>query len=175
MFNKALSVIAVILLGCILYRAEMRMDRMEEKLDDIIQTKFVVNYTPKEVECLTKNIYYEAGVEDKTGKYAVAHVTLNRMKTGKWGNDVCKVVYAKKQFSWTLQKKLPKPNKTLWQESQDIAIQVLEGARVRGLSNSLFYHADYIRHPKWAHPDEHILTIGRHLFYNNAKKRDNMI
>ena len=95
MFNKILTVVAVILLGGILIRAEMRMDQIEEKLDDIIQTKYVVKYTPKDVECLTKNIYYEARGEDKTGKYAVAQVTLNRMKTGKWGNDVCKVVYAK--------------------------------------------------------------------------------
>ena len=172
MFNKIITVVAVILLGGILIRAEMRMDRIEEKLDDIIQTKYVVKYTPKDVECLTKNIYYEARGEDKTGKYAVAHVTLNRMKTGKWGNDVCKVVYAKKQFSWTFQKKLPKPNKDLFEESKAIAIEVLEGARIRGLANSLYYHADYIRQPRWADPEEHVLTIGRHLFYNNAKTKD---
>ena len=102
----------------------------------------------------------------------MAHVTLNRMKTGKWGNDVCKVVYAKKQFSWTFQKKLPKPNKDLFEESKAIAIEVLEGARIRGLANSLYYHADYIRQPRWADPEEHVLTIGRHLFYNNAKTKD---
>jgi len=172
MFNRILAVAAVVILGAILIRAEMRMDRIEEKLDDIIQTKYVVKYTPKDVECLTKNIYYEARGEDKTGKYAVANVTLNRMKTGKWGKDVCKVVYAKKQFSWTLQKKLPKPEKSLWEESKSIAIEVLEGTRVRGLSDSLYYHADYIRRPSWADPEEHVLTIGRHLFYNNAKSKD---
>lgn len=172
MSNKTLTIIACILLGLILLRAEIRMDRMEEKMDDIIQTKYVVKHTPADVECLTKNIYYEARGEDKVGKYAVAHVTVNRMNTGKWGNDLCKVVYAKKQFSWTLQKKLPKPNKTLWEESKAVAIKVLQGARVRGLSNSLYYHADYIQRPKWAHPDEHIITIGRHLFYNNALRKD---
>ena len=175
MFNRVITIIAVVLLGAILIRAEMRMDIMEEKLDDIIQTKYAVKYTPKDVECLTKNIYYEARGEDKTGKYAVAHVTLNRMKTGKWGNDVCKVVYAKKQFSWTFQKKLPKPDKEVLAQSRDIAVEVLEGARVRGLENSMFYHADYIRQPKWAKPSEHVLTIGRHLFYNKARTKEEMI
>ena len=74
MFNRILAIIAVVFLGVLLLRAEVRMDMIEEKLDDIIHTTDRVNYTPKDVECLTKNIYYEAGVEDHRGKYAVAHV-----------------------------------------------------------------------------------------------------
>jgi len=147
----------------------MRMDRIEEKLDDIVQTKETIKYTPKDVECLTKNIYYEAGIEDRIGKYAVANITINRIKSGYWGKDVCRVVYAKKQFSWTLKKQLPKPNQKLWQESQNIALDVLSGARVRGLARSLYYHANYIRQPYWVDTTEHVLTIGRHIFYNRAK------
>jgi spore germination cell wall hydrolase CwlJ-like protein len=145
------------------------MDRIDEKLDDIIQTRETVAYTEKDVDCLTKNIYYEAGVEDRAGKYAVAHVTINRLKTGYWGKDICKVVYSKAQFSWTLNKKLPKPNKTLWAESREIAKAVLNGHRVRGLNRSLFYHADYIKTPKWADANERITQIGQHIFYNKAR------
>ena len=170
MFNKIISVVACILLATILYRAETRMDRLEEhiqRLDEIVQTSQQVKYTSKDVECLTKNIYYEAGVEGRTGKYAVAHVTVNRLKNGRWGNDVCKVVYAKKQFSWTLQKNLPKPNKELWAESRGVAVAVLNGARVVGLQQSLYYHATYIKPPKWSNSVEHALTVGRHKFYND--------
>ena len=169
MSNKTLTIIACILLGLILLRAEIRMDRMEDKLDDVIQTRYVVKHTPNDVECLTKNIYYEAGVENRAGKYAVAHVTVNRLKSGHWGRNICKVVYAKKQFSWTLKKKLPTPDKQVWAESKSIAIEVLNGARVKGLDNSLYYHADYIKQPYWVNPTEYVLTIGRHLFYNRAK------
>ena len=170
MFNKIISVIACILLATILYRAETRMNRIEEhiqRLDDIVQTSQQVKHSAKDVECLTKNIYYEAGVEGRTGKYAVAHVTVNRLKNGRWGNDVCKVVYAKKQFSWTLQKTLPKPNKELWAESRGVAVAVLNGARVLGLQQSLYYHATYIKPPKWSSSVEHALTVGRHKFYND--------
>jgi len=167
--NRFLAIIAVIFLAVLLIRAEMRMTRIEEKLDDVVQTKDLIKYTAADVECLTKNIYYEAGIEGRTGKYAVAHVTINRVKVGRWGRNICKVVYSPSQFSWTLKKSLPTPNKNLWNESQEIAIEALEGARVRGLSHSLYYHADYIRQPKWADPEEHILTIGRHMFYNRAK------
>jgi len=169
MTNRVLASIAVIFLAIILIRAEMRMDRIEEKLDDIVQTKETIKYTPKDIECLTKNIYYEAGIEDRVGKYAVANITVNRMKAGYWGKNICHVVYANKQFSWTLKKTLPKPNQNLWRESRDIALAVLDGARVRGLKHSLYYHADYIRQPYWADTAEYVLTIGRHLFYNRAK------
>jgi len=167
--NRALAIIGFGVLGFLLFRSEQRMDRIEEKLDDIIQTRETVAYTEKDVDCLTKNIYYEAGVEDRAGKYAVAHVTINRLKTGYWGKDICKVVYSKAQFSWTLNKKLPKPNKTLWAESRRVAEDSLNGHRVRGLHRSLFYHADYIKPPNWADTNERITQIGQHIFYNKAR------
>jgi spore germination cell wall hydrolase CwlJ-like protein len=171
MFNKIIAVVACILLATILYRAETRMDRIENRLnrlDEIVQTSEHVKYTARDVDCMTKNIYYEAGVEGRTGKYAVANVTVNRVKDGRWGDNVCKVVYAKKQFSWTLQKKLPKPDQELWAESRGIAIDVLKGKRVAGLQQSLYYHATYIKPPKWVDPKEHVLTVGQHKFYNNS-------
>lgn len=167
--NKTLAIIGFGVLGLLLFRNEQRMDRIEEKLDDIIHTRETVKYTEQDIDCLTKNIYYEAGVEDRAGKYAVAHVTVNRLKTGYWGNSICKVVYAKSQFSWTLNKKLPKPHKTLWAESREIAEAVLNGHRVRGLNRSLFYHADYIKTPKWADANERITQIGQHIFYTKAR------
>ena len=170
--NRALSIAACVLLALLLIRNEARMDRMEAKLDDIIQTRDIVKYTTQDRDCLTKNIYYEAGVENTKGKYAVAHVTVNRLKTGRWGNTVCKVVYSKKQFSWTAQEKLPKPNPKLWAESQAVADNVLNGARVRGLQQSLYYHAEYIRAPRWADPRHEAGQIGQHIFYNRARNSE---
>lgn len=169
MSNRILAIIGCSLLAILLIRQEVRMDMIEEKLDDIIQIKEQVNYTKNDVECLTKNIYYEAGSEDDRGKFAVAHVTINRLKTGYWGNTICKVVYAKKQFSWTLAKKLPRPDSKVWVKSEDIARKVLTGHRVRGLTRSLYYHAIYIRDPKWADTKHEAGQIGNHVFYNQAR------
>lgn len=169
MSNRTLIIIGCGLLALLLIRQEVRMDILEEKIDDIIHVNEKINYTKQDVECLTRNIYYEAGVEDHRGKFAIAQVTINRLKTGYWGNTICKVVYAKKQFSWTLAKKLPKPNSQLWAESEAIARSVLAGHRVRGLTRSLYYHAIYIRDPKWADPDHEVGQIGNHVFYNRAK------
>lgn len=169
MNNRTLAIIGCSLLAVLLIRQEVRMDMIEEKLDDIIQVKEQVKYTKNDVECLTRNIYYEAGVESSVGKFAVAHVTVNRLKAGYWGNSICKVVYAKKQFSWTLAKKLPRPNSKLWAESEEVARKVLAGHRVRGLTRSLYYHAIYIRDPKWVDLKHEAGQIGQHVFYNKAK------
>jgi spore germination cell wall hydrolase CwlJ-like protein len=172
MSNRNLIIIACIMLGLLLLRNELRMDRVEDQINqihDIIQTSERVKYTKNDLDCLTKNVYYEAGVEDRAGKYAVAHVTVNRLKTGYWGKDVCRVVYAKKQFSWTAQKRLPKPNPTVWAESRDVAVKVLTGYRVSGLMHSLYYHAVYIKDPAWADTRHEAGQIGNHVFYNRAK------
>jgi spore germination cell wall hydrolase CwlJ-like protein len=169
MSNRTLIIIGCVLLTALLFRQEMRMDMLEEKLDDIIQVKEHIRHTKNDVECLTKNIYYEARGEDHRGKYAVAHVTVNRLKTGYWGNSICKVVYAKAQFSWTLARKLPRPDSKLWAESEAIARSVLAGYRVRGLTRSLYYHAVYIKDPKWADPKSEVGQIGNHVFYDRAK------
>ena len=167
--NRTLIIIGCGLLALLLFRQEIRMDMLEEKLDDIIQVNEKVKYTKNDVECLTKNIYYEAGIEDHRGKFAVGNVTINRLKTGYWGNSICKVVYAKSQFSWTLAKKLPRPDSKLWAESEQVARKVLAGHRVRGLTRSLYYHAIYIKDPKWADKSQEAGQIGNHVFYNKAK------
>lgn len=167
--NRASAIIGCSLLAVILVRQEVRMDILEEKIDDVIQVKEHIKYTKNDLDCLTKNIYYEAGVESKSGKFAVAHVTINRLKTGHWGDSICKVVYARKQFSWTLAQKLPRLDGQLWAESEDVARKVLAGHRVRGLTKSLYYHAIYIRDPNWADPQHEAGQIGNHVFYNQAR------
>ena len=55
------------MLGALLLRTELRMDKVEDKLDqiqDIIQTTDKVSYTKNDLDCLTRNVYYEAGVEE---------------------------------------------------------------------------------------------------------------
>lgn len=126
-----------------------------------------ITVTKRERECLTRNIYFESGVEPLTGKIAVAQVTFNRLRTGRWGNDVCKVVHAKSQFSWTLDKKKlsEKPTGKLWEESVLAADKFLNGARISYLDHSTHYHADWIDTPKWAQVKNPVNRIGQHVFY----------
>src|SRR5579859_5098594 len=58
----------------------------------------------REVKCLAKNIFEEAGAEPDAGKEAVGLVTLFRSLSKKYPDTVCGVVYQRLQFSWTLDK-----------------------------------------------------------------------
>lgn len=132
----------------------------------------------KQLDCLAINIYREAGYEPFEGKVAVAQVTMNRVKSGNFGNDVCGVVYQKNvvidkvvcQFSWycdQVHKSRP-INQKAYNESYEVAKKVLlEGFRLDILKDALYYHATYVN-PKWPH--EKIGQIGQHIFYKQKEK-----
>lgn len=127
----------------------------------------------RQLECLTKNIYYEAGGEPFEGKVAVAQVTINRSESGQFPNDVCKVIYQKNvvyervfcQFSWYCEnpnRQTPR-NAAAYIESEKVARQVLlEGFRLPSLKGALYFHAKHLN-PKW--DKEKVATIGGHVFY----------
>ena len=159
----------VTILGVQQYQlATISQDVAEIKEAFIVQTGERISFTEKDQDCLAKNIFYEAGVENDHGKYAVAQVTINRLKSGRWGNDICSVVYAKAQFSWTLKKKLEKPYGPAWYDSQYIAHKVLNGERVHPLKEAMYYHADYVN-PYWKNSVAKIQQVGQHIFYTKPK------
>jgi spore germination cell wall hydrolase CwlJ-like protein len=175
---KLLPILAGTALFVILGVQQYQLDRITTDVASVKEDiKFIaqstgtpVSYSAKDEDCLAKNIYYEAGVEGEKGKYSVAQVTLNRLKTGRWGNSVCAVVYAKSQFSWTLKKKLEKPSGQSWADSQWIAHRVLRGEYVPSLQSAMYYHAAYVK-PAWRDPVAKIKQVGQHIFYARAKTK----
>jgi len=171
--SNRVAIIFGVVITAMFLRIDYKTDEINGRVDQleeiIIRTSHRITYTKADVDCLAKNIYYEAGSESRAGKYAVGTVTLNRLRAGRWGDTVCKVVYAKAQFSWTLKKRLHKPDPGLYEECRDIAIATLHGDRVKGLDRSLLYHADYIKTPNWADPSQKVGQIGAHIFYNRGK------
>jgi spore germination cell wall hydrolase CwlJ-like protein len=67
-----------------------------DKLDSLVQfvtTPWIdFSVSSKDEDCLARNIFYEAGSESEEGKAAVAIVTINRVKDGRFGNSICGVV-----------------------------------------------------------------------------------
>jgi spore germination cell wall hydrolase CwlJ-like protein len=167
--NWGLVAILVVVLGFMQMEIQTVHDDVQEIKQFIIKGSGKMTYTKAEFDCLAKNIYHEAGVESKEGKFAVAQVTLNRLREGRWGKDICKVVYAKSQFSWTLyaKKRNEVPKGLLWEQSKAVALAVLdEGMRVPSLESATYYHADYIKTPIWARTVVHIKQVGQHIFYS---------
>lgn len=150
---------------------QVKKDVKEVQKVVLYKTKERLQVSQKEIDCLAKNIFFEAGVEDRAGKLAVAQITLNRLKSGRWGKDICSVVYAKAQFSWTLDKKKKhsQPKGELWEASKKVAYEFVNvGKRVKGLENSEFYHTDYIRQPNWAKGMQVVHKVGQHIFYQRT-------
>ena len=127
----------------------------------------------RQLGCLSKNIYYEAGNQPFEGKVAVAQVTLNRTESGQYPTDICQTIYQKNvvyekvlcQFSWVCDRNsgaIP-PNNAAYKESQEVAKKVLlEGFRLPALEKAMYFHGDYIN-PGWKR--EKITKIGNHIFY----------
>lgn len=137
------------------------------------ETQITAELRERQLTCLARNIYYEAGSEPFEGKVAVAQVTINRTNSGKFPADICKVIYQKNifyekvvcQFSWYCDKaaSLKPIHNSAYNESMTVAKKVLlEGFRLPGLHDALYYHADYVN-PNWG--KERITKIGQHIFY----------
>src|SRR5919106_4678476 len=59
------------------------------------------DFHARHLDCLARNVYYEARGEPIAGQYAVAEVTMNRKASPRYPKTVCEVVYQKEAFSWT--------------------------------------------------------------------------
>ena len=87
-----------------------------------------------------------------------------------WGSQLCQVVFAPAQFSWTLS-----PIRTVWSQQQmvsakQIAINLVQGVRVRSLDSQsiLHYHANYVR-PRWGNKNNIVAVAGPHIFYRDIE------
>lgn len=154
-----------------------------------VQVKQVAKHVDsKQLNCLAKNIYYEAGSEPELGKAAVARVTINRVKHGSFASTPCAVVYqsnmvsletdeggTKKvklcQFSWVCEdvRKL-NLHDPRYKESERIAYQVLAYDAYKNIipNTTLFFHSVFVN-PNW--PYKQVKRIGNHVFYEKQAKR----
>ena len=149
---------------------QIKENYKKAKFLSVVETSDQINYSKKDLFCMAKNIYHEAGHEPKLGKYAVAQVTINRMESPLFGDRVCEVVFEHKQFSWANRHSLrwTTPSGPAWYEAKRIAHDVLENnKRIKGMDDALFYHATYVR-PYWARTKDRLTRIGLHIFYEQA-------
>ena len=166
---------------------QMELDRMLAQVHLSLPTVLIEATADdrKAIDCLAKNIYWEASNEPLRGKKAVAQVTVNRTEDERFPDDICGVVYERDkvkvkgrvkticQFSWTcmtVKNKTPR-NEENWEEALHIAQKfVLDSHELPELDQALFYHADYVR-PRWAKRMIRIEKIGAHIFYREKQKQ----
>ena len=124
----------------------------------------------KDIRCLAYSIFREAGNQKEKDQYAVGQVHMNRLKEGSWGKTMCKVVFAKAQFSWTLESKAVSWSKRQEEHFMQVAEGLMiDGFHVKKLASDkiLHYHATYVK-PKWAKQGQMVAVAGDHVFYKNV-------
>ena len=138
------------------------------------QRAHVREFHARSLDCLARNVYYEARGESIAGQYAVAEVTMNRKAARAYPKTVCEVVYQQNwdpirgrfvgAFSWTEFDVLAPPAGEAWRRAQKVAYDVYYERHAPTLDGALHFHATYIR-PEWSKERERVARIGRHVFY----------
>lgn len=140
------------------------------KLPEEVQVS--IEKQKKDLDCLTKNIYFEARNQGTKGMQLVAEVTRNRLLSGKHGDTYCKVVYQPWQFSWVKQAQKPKQNSqelTKYKEASKIAFTVMQPTYKSKLPEQVTYYHTLQVKPHWSVKFKKYATIGNHVFYTPTK------
>jgi spore germination cell wall hydrolase CwlJ-like protein len=123
----------------------------------------------KQLLCMARNIYYEAGREPYEGKLAVAQVVNNRVNSSKFPKTICEVVYQKinntYQFSWVGENVSAQMNKYVWEESLMVAKKSMTNSNIHELlskTKAMYFHAVSVS-PDWNL--KRVTKIGNHIFY----------
>ncbi|MFC7302469.1 cell wall hydrolase [Cognatiluteimonas weifangensis] len=121
--------------------------------------------------CLSTTVYLEARDQSVRGQRAVAEVALRRRDSGLWGDNLCAVVTARKQFAPSL----VSPNTRLantdaWAAAVTIALEsernwaLPRGERREIVPGASHFAATAIASPSWRSAYQ-VATIGDHTFY----------
>ncbi len=129
----------------------------------------------REIRCLAENVYYEARGESLNGQYAVAEVTMNRLRAPAYPKTICGVVYDTRwdrsrrryvgHFSWTEIDDRSAPRGAAWEQAMKVATAVYNQTYMPLVPNALHYHAVDVQ-PDWARSRHLVAKIGHHIFYN---------
>lgn len=181
-FIKPIAAFALLCTICIAYNPIQLFDEPEE------ETPVVKTVDPKQLACMAKNIFYEAGQESVLGQAAVARVVMNRVNHG-FARTPCAVVYQAYtvekvvddetvkvklcQFSWVCEGKGdPNTNSQRYKQAQQVAYDVMAKDAYSDVvpNSALFFHNLNVD-PLW--PYKQVAKIGNHIFYSKSKKKTN--
>lgn len=131
-------------------------------------------YNSKDLDCLTKNIFFEANTQSKRGKIAVGYVVINRKNEDNYPNSVCSIIYQKTRdkktgktvamFSWTKNKNSYKIPHQEWQESRAIAECVLTRKCPDYSKGATHFHNTSVA-PSWSRKLKFVGRIDNHKYY----------
>ena len=137
----------------------------------------LAKHDSKQIECMAKNILYEAGSESIKGQAAVARVVMNRVREG-FAKTPCAVIYQTTQtdsgkvcqFSWVCENKAdPNPSNYRYKIAKQVAYDVIVNDKYDDVvpDHILYFHNLTVT-PLW--PYASAVQIGNHIFYSMRKR-----
>lgn len=125
---------------------------------------------------LAMNMYHEArgdgdNLEDRNAAMQmVGEVTLNRVRSKRYPNTVCDVVYQKNQFSWTTQDDITPKEKESWEHAVELSKSMLAGtADYFDNGATHFINLEKVDNvPKWVGRLKYVGKVGEHVFYTDG-------
>lgn len=129
----------------------------------------------QEIACLSQAIYFESRGEALEGRIAVAETILNRVKSERYPDTVCKVVRQgtgllnQCQFSYHcdgLKENIDELD--VYIDIQKLAVKMLSGYSSRVTDGATHFHTIDVS-PYWASELVMTASIGRHLFYRGPQ------
>jgi len=153
---------------------------VETKVSNPVVPKFKgysygIKYTDKDLQCMALNVYHEARSEPTLSQISVLYTVLNRVRSGRYPNNICAAVYHKSrgvcQFSWVCNPGKV-TEKSAWEYSKFIAQLVLDTYSPMDdpTYGALWYHSMKV-YPKWAKSFNVGIKYGDHIFYPEFGER----
>ena len=122
------------------------------------------SYDSAQMNCLALVGYHEAKGESDRGMIAVMQVTMNRVKSEKFANTICGVVYSPNQYSWSKYNPPIKEPKQ-YERAKRLAYEVVNGKHHDISGKALFFNSLH-KQPKGT---VCTVRIGNHSFYKPVK------
>ena len=146
-------------------------------LDSELISAYVSNYQNMRSEelCLASTIYHESRNQSIIGQYAVADVTINRVKHDKYPDNICDVISQPHQYSWYRGKRRLIPNttntisKVAWRKAILIAKISLNTPNVVFDESVIYFHSVDVK-PSWSKHMVFVAKIEDHIFYSETSQ-----
>lgn len=179
------AIVFIIIFGWLWFVTERDNKALEEDKPYIIEMEksappkaLSFKLSKNEMDCLAQAVYFEARDQTIEGQVMVSFVVLNRMKSKRFPDSVCKVVKqgyrpGKRNchFSWFCDS-LPEiiNDKKSWNVAYQIAVWTVDKYDTQEqfyTESSDHYHTNYIKSPWWTKKMIRVKQVGNHIFYTS--------
>jgi len=124
-----------------------------------------INALELDIACYATAVYHEVNTRSLEEKVGVINVIRNRLHSGRWGYNVCSVVYANNQFAVRDESHYPVDEKTYLETKLLVIDTIVFNKYANPVANSLYFHDDSIPPKKAWFGKRKKTHIGRMVFY----------